>query len=184
MTVMPDKSVNIELSVEEPAWKELWNTQLIEQALNAAGSCMPDNHPFHIISNNYEISITLCNDDFIQNINKEWRDKDKATNVLSFPQFEDIESEAAMFPEGVAPPIGDIFIAYETVEREAKEQEKSFNDHSVHMLIHGFLHLLGYDHIDDEEAEIMESLEVHILRSLNIDNPYKTMYKNKSDKLN
>lgn len=76
-------------------------------------------------------------------------------------------------PEGIGHvPIGEIIIAFETIKREAIEQNKSLSDHFSHMLIHGFLHLLGYDHIIDQDAEIMEALEVKILKKLDISNPY------------
>ena len=96
----------------------------------------------------------------------EWRDKDKATNVLSFPAF-------PLEPGGMpGPMLGDIVIARETVEREALELEKSFEDHLTHLLVHGFLHLFGYDHMDEEEAEEMESLETRILAVLGLSDPY------------
>ena len=108
-----------------------------------------------------ELSIALINDAEIQALNKTYRGKDKATNVLSFPD------------SGPAPVLGDIVIARETVTREAEAAGLSITDHLTHMLIHGFLHLQGYDHENDAEAALMEVLEVKALRTLNIDNPYK-----------
>lgn len=116
-----------------------------------------------------EISVTLTNDAAIRILNRDHRGKDKPTNVLSFPLWDSM----SVFPcVGEAVPIGDIVIAFETIKQEAMEQEKPLKDHFSHMLIHGFLHLLGYDHMKDEEAEIMEDLEIKILRKLGIKNPY------------
>jgi probable rRNA maturation factor len=108
-----------------------------------------------------ELSLVLADNDFVQKLNKEWRGKDKPTNVLSFPQ-----DEPSM--------LGDIILAYETVEEEAQAQGKRFEDHTIHLIVHGLLHLLGHDHEEDHEAEIMESLEIEILAAMNIKNPYET----------
>lgn len=104
-------------------------------------------------------SIRLTNDTGIQQLNRDFRQKDKPTNVLSFPHDD---------PEY----LGDIAISYETIKREAEEQGKDFIHHFTHMLIHGFLHLNGYDHETDAEAEEMESLEIKILADMGIENPY------------
>lgn len=117
-----------------------------------------------------EVSVTLTDDAAIRILNKEHRGKDKPTNVLSFPVWDhmsDIPPRAGLVP------IGDIIIAFETIKAESIEQEKSLADHLTHMVVHGFLHLLGYDHIRDDEAEIMESLEIRILKKLDIANPYE-----------
>lgn len=113
-----------------------------------------------------ELSIVLSDDASIREINAQWRNKDKPTNVLSFPAF---EIEAGDKP---GPMLGDIIIARETVEREAAEEQKTFNQHLHHMIVHGLLHLLGYDHEDEEDAEEMETLEREILHALAIPDPY------------
>ena len=110
----------------------------------------------------HSVSIVLADNDFVQNLNRQYRHKDKPTNVLSFP--------AENNPDGA---IGDIILAHETIEQEATVQNKSFKDHVMHMLIHGCLHLLGFDHETDEEAKEMESLEIEALTRLNIKNPYE-----------
>lgn len=107
------------------------------------------------------ISLVLADDAFVQDLNKTYRHKDKPTNVLSFPQDEDSM-------------LGDIVLAYETIAREAKEQDKSFLDHSIHLVIHGLLHLLGHDHENDAEAEDMEAIEIRVLNILGIKNPYES----------
>ncbi len=105
-----------------------------------------------------EITVVLADDAFVRGLNRDYRGKDKPTNVLSFP--------------GDIPHLGDIVLARETIEREAKEQGKTFRDHAAHLLVHGTLHLLGYDHMKAKEAEIMEALEIKILNKLAISNPY------------
>jgi probable rRNA maturation factor len=110
-----------------------------------------------------EVSVTFCDDAEIQELNAEWRGKDKPTNVLSFP---------TPGPLLARPLLGDIVIAYETVAREAAEQEKTLREHTAHMVIHGFLHLIGYDHETAAEAEDMESLERRIASRLGLRDPY------------
>ncbi len=113
---------------------------------------------------NAEVSIRIVDKLESQALNKQYRGIDKPTNVLSFP---------AEFPEGVDIPfLGDIVICAPIVELEAKAQNKTLEAHWSHMLIHGVLHLLGYDHIEDDEAEIMEALEIKYLARLGISSPY------------
>ncbi len=112
-----------------------------------------------------ELSILLSDDDHIRAVNQEWRGIDKPTNVLSFP---------AVTPEKIAraPFLGDIILAQETVAREALADGKALADHFTHLVIHGYLHLLGFDHINDQDAEKMEALETAILAELDIPDPY------------
>ena len=111
-----------------------------------------------------ELSVVLTNDEEQQTLNRDWRGIDKATNVLSFPQIEPFGAVAGI--------LGDVILARETLEREAKEEGVSFEDHFTHLMVHGFLHILGYDHLDDDEALVMESLETQILASLGVADPY------------
>lgn len=113
-----------------------------------------------------ELSLVFTDDANIRTINAKWRHIDKATNVLSFPAF---SIQPGQRP---GPILGDIVIARETVQREAQEENKSFDDHLSHLIVHGLLHLTGYDHQNDDEAEQMESLERKILASLGISDPY------------
>jgi probable rRNA maturation factor len=115
-----------------------------------------------------EVSLLLCDDARIRDINHEWRGLDKPTNVLSFPA-----APRAMLAK--SPAVGDIAIAYETVARETVDEGKTFRDHYMHMVLHGFLHLLGYDHETDAEAEEMEALEISVLGALGVADPYATL---------
>ena len=111
-----------------------------------------------------ELLIRMVDKNEIQNLNKTYRHQDKPTNVLSFPSDLPIEIDEEI--------LGDVVICLEVVKQEAQDQQKIFLDHLTHMAIHGTLHLLGYDHIEDDQAKTMESLEVEILDRLQIKNPY------------
>lgn len=111
-----------------------------------------------------ELSILLTNDAEQRELNAQWRGKDASTNVLSFPQIEPFDPVVGI--------LGDITLARETLIQEAEEQGVTFEAHFTHLVVHGFLHILGYDHLDDEEAEEMEGLETRILATLGIDDPY------------
>lgn len=113
-----------------------------------------------------EISLVFAADAFVQSLNAEHRGKDAPTNVLSFPNgFE--------APAGAPRLLGDVVLARETIAREAAEQDKSVADHVAHMLIHGILHLCGWDHETAGEAQSMEALEVELLARLGIPDPYR-----------
>jgi probable rRNA maturation factor len=111
-----------------------------------------------------EVSLRIVDVAEMIELNGQYRGKPQPTNVLSFP--------ADLPPELKLPHLGDMVICAAVVEREAREQQKALADHWAHLLIHGTLHLLGFDHIDDAEAEVMESMEIEILKTLNIANPY------------
>ena len=111
-----------------------------------------------------ELSVVLTDDAEQQELNRQWRGIDRPTNVLSFPQIEPFAPLSGL--------LGDVILARETLEREAADLGLSFNDHFTHLVVHGFLHILGYDHLDDEEALEMEGLETEILASLGIADPY------------
>ncbi|SFL42899.1 probable rRNA maturation factor [Bradyrhizobium sp. NFR13] len=117
-----------------------------------------------------ELAIMLTDDAGIRTLNQNWRGIDKPTNVLSFPALQ--PPEGADEPDDMPRMLGDIAIAYETTRREADEEEKTFANHLSHLAIHGFLHLVGYDHEKDDEAEEMEALEREILATLGIPDPY------------
>ncbi len=156
---------DIDVILQSYSWKdkdsevEAFVTDVIKQTFNCLER--PISH--------MEISVVLADNAFLQELNFEYRGKDAPTNVLSFPatNIEDLDEPAAFLC------LGDIVIAHETIKKEAVEQNKSFKDHFTHMLVHGCLHLLHYDHIDEKDAQEMESLEINILENMNIKNPYE-----------
>ncbi len=108
--------------------------------------------------------IRIVDDNEIHALNKQYRDKDKATNILSFPaeQYDFLEYDC----------LGDLVVCSSVVEQEAKTQNKKLNDHWAHLIVHGMLHLQGFDHQDDEQADAMEALEIKILETMGVSNPY------------
>ena len=112
----------------------------------------------------YELTIRVVEPQEIQSLNQTYRFKDKPTNVLSFP------FEAP--PEVAIPLLGDLIICHEVVLLEAQQQHKTLQSHWAHMVVHGLLHLKGYDHIEDKDAEEMETLEIKIMQQLGFENPY------------
>src|SRR6201986_4095286 len=116
-----------------------------------------------------EFAVMLTDDSGIRTLNSNWRGIDKPTNVLSFPA---LQPERTPKPGDAPRMLGDIAIAYETMRREADEEQKPFDHHLSHLAVHGFLHLIGYDHENDDDAEAMESLETEILAQLGIPDPY------------
>jgi probable rRNA maturation factor len=113
-----------------------------------------------------EVSVMLSDDARVREVNRAWRKMDKPTNVLSFPAAEADKISSSPF-------LGDVILAFETVEREAADEDKPFADHVAHLMVHGFLHLIGYDHETDQEAERMEALETRALAELGIADPYR-----------
>lgn len=118
---------------------------------------------------NAELAVMLTDDSGIRTLNSNWRSIDKPTNVLSFPA---LQPEGEWKPGDAPRMLGDIAIAYETMRREADEEQKPFDHHLSHLAVHGFLHLIGYDHENDGDAEEMEALETQILAQLGIPDPY------------
>ncbi len=117
----------------------------------------------------YRVAVVFADDATLRQLNRDFRHKDKPTNVLSFPQFDDFTQF-----DSLNDPIelGDIFLGFETIAREAGAQDKSLRDHVTHLLVHGLLHIMGYDHDTDKNATQMEAFEIDILTDLGIRNPY------------
>ncbi len=153
-------SAPFDLLVTSELWKPAarWRT-CIGTALDACASDAAIDFP------DRPVSIMLCDDDAIRALNRDFRGKDSPTNVLSFP---------AATPRGLKHvPLGDIAIAWETVAREAHDEGKSVTDHVTHLAVHGALHLVGFDHETEKDAEDMEAAERRILASIGIADPYR-----------
>ncbi len=119
-----------------------------------------------------EISIRLTSDDEVRTLNRQYRGQDKPTNVLSFPMVQPDLIDALSNTDDGEVLLGDIVLAYETCEREARERNVPVKDHATHLIVHGVLHLLGYDHTNDADAEHMEAIERDVMASLGQHDPY------------
>lgn len=162
-------NLSIDVLAEDPRWEaaglEALSVRALPQTLTAAG----------LRDDAWEISILACDDARIAELNIAFRDKPTPTNVLSWPSEElapDTPGSAPHLPDGEDLFLGDIAISFDTCAREAEAQNLTFEAHVTHLLVHGTLHLLGYDHIDDKDAVKMEALEVAILATLGFANPY------------
>ncbi len=166
----PHPNVWIDIAVEKGNWAEALPDyqDIIERAINATVGLAAEYEDEDGVE--WEISVLLTDDDAVQVLNRDWRGKDKPTNVLSFPANAD--DLPPNITEGAPVMLGDIIMAFETVIGEAKEMDKSPSDHFCHLVVHGMLHLLGFDHVSDLQADEMEPLEVEILAGLGVASPY------------
>ncbi|MBR1778358.1 MAG: rRNA maturation RNase YbeY [Alphaproteobacteria bacterium] len=161
-------AVKIDLRIENGQWKDALPDigKLVKQAASAAWK-QGNAGALKIDVKQAEASVLLTDDQAVHRLNKKYRGVDKPTNVLSFAALDD-ENEPIVDPML----LGDIVVAFETTKREAEEQGRSFADHLFHLIVHGMLHLIGYDHIEEAEAAEMETLEIKILADKGIGNPY------------
>jgi metalloprotein, YbeY/UPF0054 family len=168
--------VDLACSVEAEGWgSEDAVERLASRVLPVAAAWLAEEEGQPFPDGPAEVSLLFTDDAAMAEINGEWRGKPKPTNVLSFPAF-------PIAPGGMpGPMLGDIVLARETIEREAAELGKPVNEHVAHLLVHGFLHLFGYDHMETEEAEKMEGLETRILGRLGLSDPYGDMEPDRQD---
>ncbi len=164
--------MSVDVVFEDARWEEAGLEALAEAAARAVLSHLG-------VDADAEIALLACDDTRIAELNAEFRAKGQATNVLSWPSDERAANIPGAHPDAPEPDfpdapleLGDIAIAYDTCAREAIAQNKDFSTHVTHLLVHGTLHLLGYDHIDEKDAALMEGLEVEILGKMSISNPY------------
>jgi probable rRNA maturation factor len=164
----------VDTLIEDPRWEALALDDLAEEVARATlgGLGLP--------ADGFEISLLGCDDRRIAELNEDFRGKPQPTNVLSWPSQErgarvdgGRPRPPRPGPEGMPAELGDIAIAWETCAREAQEQGKAVRDHVTHLLVHGILHLLGYDHVRGGDAALMEGTEARILSGLGIANPYE-----------
>ena len=148
----------IDIQTHSPLWEaQPMAAQIVHDAVATAA--------FEISMISGEVSIVLTDDSAIAKLNRDWRGVDKPTNVLSFPASGQKAGAGARL-------LGDIVIAYQTLERECENENRLFLHHLAHLAIHGFLHLSGYDHETDTQADEMEALETRIMSRLNMPDPY------------
>ena len=148
-----------------------WDPRLDWPALARSAVHAAVAHSRHADLSDSEVSVKFTSDEEVRALNAQWRGKDKPTNVLSFPLAEQYELEQGD-EEGPELMLGDIVLAHGVCEREAAEKKVSVEEHATHLIVHGTLHLLGYDHQDDGAAQDMESREVRALERLGIADPY------------
>lgn len=163
----------VETVIEDPRWQAFGLQALAERAAQAALTGAG------LTASGFQIGLMGCDDARIATLNADFRGKPTPTNVLSWPSAERAPEYVGDTPDLPQPgdpddpeSLGDIAIAFDTCEREAAEQTKPMTDHVTHLIVHGVLHLLGYDHIEDEDAALMEALEVRILATLGVSDPY------------
>lgn len=161
-------AIHVELAIESDGWPaEALLTDFCRDIVSAAAGFLAhaENQPFPVEGS--ELSLLFTDDAAVRVVNRQWRRQDRATNVLSFPVM-------PLRPGDMpGPMLGDIVFALETISSEAVSLEIPFDDHLTHLLVHGFLHLIGYDHQDERDAETMEGLETRILTVLDLSDPYE-----------
>ncbi|MBT8417939.1 MAG: rRNA maturation RNase YbeY [Silicimonas sp.] len=159
----------VDVIIEDERWEaaglETWAVEAVAGALAHLGLEVA----------RYDVAVLGCDDDRIAALNAEFRGKGRATNVLSWPTEERAAETAGEVPgpPGAAPELGDIAVAYETCLDEARGGGKPLRDHAMHLIVHGTLHLLGYDHQRDGDGDLMEAAEIAILGRLGVANPYE-----------
>jgi probable rRNA maturation factor len=153
-------------------WRKDIDWQALAERAVAEAFSVSKHHALASAHVTLSTSISLSTNGEVQVLNAQWRQKDKPTNVLSFPMLNQAELDALIPFQVALVLLGDIILAHGVCCAEAAEKGIPFTDHITHLIVHGTLHLLGYDHIDDADAEHMESLEVKALASLGLPNPY------------
>ncbi len=154
--------MQVDISIDFDEWNTIPDLESL--ARFAVDACLPA--VAETLPAGAELSLAFVDDDTIRELNRDYRNMDKPTNVLSFPLW--TQGEGA----GDAVMLGDIVLSYQTVLRESLDQDKVLPDHLRHLIVHGFLHLFGYDHETNKQAEDMEALETDILSSLGVADPY------------
>ena len=161
----------VDIVLEDDRWEDAGLPAMAERAARAVGDWLE--------LGEFQVVVLGCDDARIAELNGAFRQKGTPTNVLSWPS-EERGAEMPGLPPDLPDPgppddpeeLGDIAIAYDTCAREAAEQGKPLDDHVTHLIVHALLHLLGYDHIEDDEAELMEATEIAVLARLGVSNPY------------
>ena len=161
--------MSVDVILQDPRWEEVQLATLAEAAASATLAHLA------LDPESWDIALLGCNDEQIAKLNAQFRDKPQATNVLSWPSAERCAKragEAPALPQG-DPELGDIAISYDTCEREAVAGGTMLTQHTTHLIVHGILHLLGYDHEREGDGDLMEATEIAILAKLGVPNPYE-----------
>ena len=162
-------AIKVRLRIDDKRWKDALSD--VEKCVKKAAASAwkrGNTGDFEIPVKQAEVSVLLTDDQAVHALNKEYRGIDRPTNVLSFAALDD-ENEPIVDPML----LGDIVVAFETTKREASEQKCSLADHLFHLIVHGTLHLIGYDHMEEQDAVEMEALEIKILADNGLENPYE-----------
>lgn len=162
----PDRPTPVALEIERDS--DLWSALPEAEAIVAKAVSAAFAEAGLVARPDAELAVTLADDARVRSLNAEWRAKDQPTNVLTFPAVEPDETADA-------PMLGDVILAFETVAREARDEGKTLADHVAHLVVHGVLHLFGYDHLDDAEADAMEAVEIRALARIGVADPYAAL---------
>jgi len=162
--IWQNDSYTVEATIVRSLWEDRVITMFEKKLIKTLLEIFKNSEPV-FLKNNLLISLSFSGDGQVTELNKYYRNINKPTNVLSFPSKQ-INTKSKIF-------LGDIVFSSQTIIEEAKRDNKNLEDHLIHLFIHGVLHLLGYEHETEDDAYIMESLEIKVLNNLNIDNPYK-----------
>ena len=166
--------IKIFTDVEEAKWTAAVENiaAVVEQVKETVFKRVEGEVDFLALPKTFGVNLCLSNDAAVHKLNLEFRHMDKPTSVLSFANLDDTDFDDVLTREDFVE-LGDVIVAFETMEREAEEQGVSLHDHFCHLWAHGLLHILGYDHITPEDAAEMETREVDVLAEMGIDNPYR-----------
>ena len=166
--------IKVFTDVEDERWTAAVENiaAVVEQVKDAVFKRVEGEVDFLALPKTFGVNLCLSNDTAVHKLNMEFRHMDKPTNVLSFANIDDPDFEEVLECEDLVE-LGDVIVAFETMQREAREQGISLHDHFCHLWAHGLLHILGYDHIEPEDAAEMEQRETEVLAGLGIDNPYR-----------
>ncbi len=166
--------IKVFVDIEEAKWTAAVENiaAVVEQVKEAVIGRVAGEIDFWVPPRLFSVNLCLSNDEAVHKLNFEFRGIDKPTNVLSFANIDDPDFEEVLECEDLVE-LGDVIVAFETMQREAREQGISLHDHFCHLWAHGLLHILGYDHIEPEDAAEMEQRETEVLAGLGIDNPYR-----------